>query len=251
MTTSRRNFFKAAAGLAAAGAVGNARLSAGDIPIASGPYSPEGSFQSFQCPGWFRDAKFGIWAHWGPQCVPEQGDWYARGMYVQGSSQYNYHVKTYGHPSQFGYKDICHIWKAEELEPPEELIRLYAKTGAKYFVALGNHHDNFDCWNSRGHRWNSVKMGPKRDIVGEWARAAREAGLRFGVSEHVWASYNWWTTNKGSDNQGAYAGVPYDGTDPANYDLYFPPHTPGREPWAEQGNESEAWNANGSCALKT
>ena len=121
----------------------------------TGPFRPNWeSLKAYRCPDWFRDAKFGIWAHWSPQCVPEQGDWYARGMYVQGSSQYNYHVKTYGHPSRFGYKDICNIWRAEKWNP-EELIRLYAKTGARYFVALGNHHDNFDCWNSRHQPWTA------------------------------------------------------------------------------------------------
>src|SRR5579872_7123198 len=97
-----------------------------------GPFRPNWeSLKAYRCPDWYRDAKLGIWAHWSPQCVPEQGDWYARGMYVQGSSQYNYHVQTYGHPSQFGYKDICHIWRAENWDP-EALIRLYAKAGAKY-----------------------------------------------------------------------------------------------------------------------
>src|SRR5476651_39487 len=127
-------------------------------PIA-GPFRPNWeSLKAYRTPDWFRDAKFGIWAHWSPQCVPEQGDWYARGMYIQGSSQYNYHVKTYGHPSQFGYKDICHIWRAENWNPAE-LIRLYARTGAKYFVALANHHGNFDCWDSKYQPWNCVKVG--------------------------------------------------------------------------------------------
>jgi len=84
-------------------------------------------------------------------------------------------VKTYGHPSQFGYKDICHIWRAENWDP-EELIRLYAKTGAKYLVALGNHHDNFDCWNSKHQPWNCINVGPKKDIVGTWAKIARAHG---------------------------------------------------------------------------
>ena len=101
----------------------------------AGPFRPNWeSLKAYQCPDWFRDAKFGIWAHWSPQCVPEQGDWYARGMYIQGSQQYDYHVKTYGHPSQFGYKDICHIWRAEKWQP-EQLIQRYVKAGAKYFVA--------------------------------------------------------------------------------------------------------------------
>jgi alpha-L-fucosidase len=160
-------------------------------------------------------------------------------MYMEGSRQYQYHLKTYGHPSRFGYKDTVPLWKAERFEP-KSLARLYRQAGAKYFVSMGVHCDNFDLWNS-GRRWNSVNMGPKRDIVGEWREAARAEGLRFGVSEHVWGSYNWWQTNKGADKQGPYAGVPYDGNDPANRDLYFPPHAPAREAWAEQGNEPEEW----------
>jgi alpha-L-fucosidase len=241
MITTRRNFVRAASVLAIANAAHGAdRRFEQDIPIQSGPFSAEGSFESAKFPQWFRDAKFGIWAHWGPTSAIGEGDWYARNMYMEGSRQYQYHLNTYGHPSKFGYKDTIPLWKAELFDPPA-LIRRYVAAGAKYFVSMGVHCDNFDLWNSRGHRWNSVKMGPKRDIVGEWRQAARAAGLRFGVSEHVWASYNWWSTNKGADKQGQYARVPYDGNDPANYDLYFPPHTPGPEAWAEEGNESEAW----------
>ena len=131
----RRKFVAGGAGLlAAAGSAlgqqgGYSDSSFAGGPIA-GPFRPYWeSLKAYRYPDWFRDAKFGIWAHWTPQCVPEQGDWYARGMYVQGSAQYNYHVKTYGHPFQFGYKDICHLWRAENWNP-EELISLYAKTGA-------------------------------------------------------------------------------------------------------------------------
>jgi alpha-L-fucosidase len=237
---TRRDFLKAAALSIAHAARGAHQVRAKEIAIQSGPYSAEGSFESAKTPEWFRDAKFGIWAHWGPTSAIGEGDWYARNMYIEGSPHYQYHLKTYGHPSKFGYKDTIPLWKAELFDPPT-LIRRYAEAGAKYFVSMGVHCDNFDLWNSRGRRWNSVKMGPKRDIVGEWSRAARSAGLRFGISEHVWGSYNWWTTNKGADKQGPYAGVPYDGNDPANYDLYFPPHTPAPLPWAEQGNESEEW----------
>ncbi len=191
------------------------------------------------CPLWFRDAKFGIWAHWGPTSAIGDGDWYARNMYIEGSPQYQYHLRTYGHPSKFGYKDTIPLWKAERFDAPA-LIRLYRAAGARYFVSMGVHCDNFDLWNS-GRRWNAVHIGPRRDIVGEWRVAARDAGLRFGVSEHVWGSYNWWQTNKGADKVGPWAGVPYDGNDPAYGDLYFPPHAPARESWAEQGNEPEAW----------
>ncbi|QRN55565.1 alpha-L-fucosidase [Dyella caseinilytica] len=101
------------------------------------------SLQGYVAPSWFRDAKFGIWAHWTAQCVPEQGDWYARRMYMQGSPQYDYHCRTYGHPSKFGFMEIDNLWKAEHWDP-DALMRLYKAAGAKYFVALANHHDNFD-----------------------------------------------------------------------------------------------------------
>jgi alpha-L-fucosidase len=184
-----------------------------DGPIA-GPFRPNWeSLKAYQTPDWFRDAKFGIWAHWSPQCVPEQGDWYARGMYVQGSPQYDYHVKTYGHPSQFGYKDICNLWQAERWDP-EALIRRYSKAGAKYFVALANHHGNFDCWDSQQQPWNAVRIGPKKDIVGTWERVARANGLKFGVTYHgtparVWREFM--PARYGSDATGPLRGVAYDG----------------------------------------
>ena len=246
MILTRRNLIRAAGASALCGGGRGfsqtlRELSRSNIVIQPGRFSAaQHGFQSYSCPEWFRDAKFGIWAHWGPCSAIGDGDWYARNMYVQGSPQYRYHLATYGHPSKFGYKDTIPLWKAEHFDP-KALIRLYAHAGAKYFVSMGVHCDNFDLWNSRNHRWNAVRMGPKRDIVGEWREAARAQGLRFGVSEHVWASYNWWTTNKGADKDGPYAGVPYDGTNPADFDLYFPPHAPGSQPWAEQGNESEDW----------
>jgi alpha-L-fucosidase len=115
---------------------------------------------AYTSPLWFRDAKFGIWAHWGPTSAIGAGDWYARNMYMEGSRQYQYHLKTYGHPSKFGYKDTIPLWKAE-LFDPKALVRLYREAGAKYFVSMGVHCDNFDLWNSRNRRWNSVKDGAK------------------------------------------------------------------------------------------
>ena len=88
--------------------------------------SSEESLKQYKVPEWFRDAKFGIWSHWGPQAVPREGDWYARGMYDEGSRQYKYHLKTYGHPSKFGFKDIINLWKAERWNP-EELMKLYKR----------------------------------------------------------------------------------------------------------------------------
>src|SRR4029077_16571343 len=112
--------------------------------IAPGIFQPKWeSLLQYHAPDWFRDAKFGIWAHWSAQCVPEQGDWYARQMYIQGHPQYQYHVANYGHPSKFGFMEIDHLWSANEWEP-EALMKMYVKAGAKYFVSLANHHDNFD-----------------------------------------------------------------------------------------------------------
>ncbi len=190
--------------------------------IETGHFKPEWeSLRTFQCPGWFRDAKFGIWSHWGPQSVPMYGDWYARHMYVEGHDQYRYHTRKYGHPSRFGYKDIIKLWQAEKFDP-EALMERYVNAGARYFVALAAHHDNFHNWDSRHNPWNAVKTGPKKDIVGLWQKAAKNAGLPFGVSEHIGATYTWYIPNKGMDRFGSYAGIPYDGSDPQFEDLYLP-----------------------------
>lgn len=167
------------------------------------------SLAQYVVPDWFRDAKFGIWAHWSAQCVPEQGDWYGRLMYMQGEPDYDYHVKTYGHPSRFGFMEIDNLWKAEAWEPGK-LMALYRSAGAKYFMALANHHDNFDAYDSKHHAWNSVNIGPKKDIVGTWAKAARDAGLRFGVSNHSAHAWHWFQTAYGYDGEGPLAGVRYD-----------------------------------------
>ena len=89
------------------------------------------SLATFECPDWFRDAKLGIWSHWGPQSVPRYGDWYARNMYREGSDQYRYHLRTYGHPSEFGYKDVVQLWKAERFDP-HELMDRFVTAGARY-----------------------------------------------------------------------------------------------------------------------
>jgi alpha-L-fucosidase len=188
------------------------------------------SLATYKCPEWFRDAKFGIWAHWGPQSVPMFGDWYARKMYEEGSKDYQHHLTNYGHPSKAGYKDIIPLWKAEKFDP-ERLMALYKAAGARYFVSMGVHHDNFDLWNSKHHRWNAVQMGPKRDILGDWQKAARKQGLKFGVSEHLGASYTWWQASHGADKKGPLAGVPYDGADPRWEDLYHSKAEPGDTAW--------------------
>ena len=209
-------------------------------PTARGKFHPTWeSLQQYQTPEWYRDAKFGIWAHWGAQCQPEYGDWYARNMYIEGSEDYKFHVQNYGHPSKFGFKDVIHTWKAENWDP-DKLVALYKAAGAQYFVALANHHDNFDNFDSKYQAWNSVREGPGKDLIGGWARAARSQGLKFGVSVHAAHAWMWYEVAQGADKSGPYAGVPYDGKvtkadgkglwwdglDPQ--DLYAQSHTPGQ-----------------------
>ena len=217
--------------------------------VAAGPFQPtmESLAAGYQTPDWFRDAKFGIWAHWGPQCQPEQGDWYAQRMYQPSNVAYKFHVEKYGHPSRFGFKDVINEWKAEQWNP-EHLIGLYKRAGAKYFAAMANHHDNFDLWNSKYQPWNSVAVGPKKDIVGGWAQATRNAGLRLSLTCHGDRAWSWYQDAQKSDPTGPLAGVPYDGLlskadgkgkwwdglDPQ--DLYAQYHVPGRYNWALEGS---------------
>ncbi len=180
-------------------------------PIAKGPFKPDwNSLTNYQTPEWFRDAKFGIWAHWGPQCEPEHGDWYARKMYIPSERDYKSHLTEFGHPSTNGFKDIIHQWKAEHFDP-DKLLAFYKQNGAKYFMALANHHDNFDNYNSKYQPWNSVAVGPHKDLIGGWAKAARRNGLRFAVSVHASRAWSWYEVAQGSDKTGPLAGVPYDG----------------------------------------
>jgi alpha-L-fucosidase len=200
---SRRSFLQASA--CATG------LGVPPAMAASAPFAPTWAslVGGYRPPDWFRDAKFGIWAHWSAQCVPEMGDWYGRNMYLQGHWQYEHHLKTYGHPTKVGFMEMQNRWKAEAWEP-EALMDLYVKAGAKYFVALANHHDNFDAYDSKYHAWNSVRVGPKRDIVGTWAQAARARGLRFGVSNHSAHAWHWQQPAYGYDAEGPLAGQRYD-----------------------------------------
>ena len=215
--------------------------------VAPGPFQPTWeSLSSYRVPDWYRDAKFGIWAHWGPQCQPEMGDWYAQRMYQEKNAAYRFHVEKYGHPSKFGFKDVIHEWKADKWEP-EKLMALYKRAGAKFFAAMANHHDNFDMFDSKYQPWNSVAIGPRKDIVGGWARAARSAGLKLAVSCHGDRAWSWYQDAQRADTSGPMAGVPYDGTlgkadgkglwweglDPQ--DLYAQYHPIGKYNWQQTG----------------
>jgi len=177
------------------------------------------SLQAYECPEWFRDAKFGIYLHWGAYSVAEQGEWYARKLYEEGREEYDHHVKHYGHPSEFGYKDFIPLWKAENFDP-DALLALFKRAGAKYFTPCAVHHDNFDLWNSKHHKWNAVNMGPKKDLIGMWRDATLKAGLRFGVTTHLSRSYSWLNTANQADTKGPKAGVPYDGAQGKAKGLY-------------------------------
>jgi alpha-L-fucosidase len=223
------------------------------LPVAAGPYPADwkGLSRIYTVPEWWRDAKFGAWAHWDPQSMPEQGDWYARGMYIQGSAQYEYNLKHFGHPSEYGYKDICHNWVIDRWKP-EEMMDLFVQLGARFFMAMGVHHDNFDCYDSKYQPWNSTRVGPKVDIVGTWEKSARKRGLHFGIGFHDTPARTWgqfMTVRYTSDKSGPMKGVPYDalqtikdgkgkwweGMDPV--DLYGPVHTkedPLYSPFANQ-----------------
>jgi len=212
------------------------------IPYPKGKFKPtDQSLKQYKYPKWFRDAKFGIWAHWGPQSVPRQGDWYARNMYIQQgntweTADYNDHLKRYGHPSIAGYKNIIPLWKAQKWDPAK-LMALYKKAGAKYFVSMGVHHDDFFLWNSKLHKWNAVNNGPHKDVVGTWQKEAKKQGLHFGVSEHLGASYTWFQAAHSADTLGSMKGIPYDGNDPKYSDLYHRKAAPNDHGWLTNNTE--------------
>ena len=184
-----------------------------DIPVAPGPFEPTWESIEKNYPGepaWLREAKFGIWVHFGPQSAGESGDWYARRLYAPGTTAYKNHLKKYGHPSEVGYKEVLRDWNPTKLDPAA-LTKIYQDAGARFLMIQGVHHDNFDLWNSHYQPWNSVNLGPKRDLIGEWAKACRADGMRFGVTFHHEYTWWWWQTAFGSDNEGDKKGVPYDG----------------------------------------
>ncbi|MBQ6965705.1 MAG: alpha-L-fucosidase [Bacteroidaceae bacterium] len=184
-----KKLFLLSALMAVMGLSASAQLT--DVAVQTGSFSADWkSLDAWECPDWFKDAKFGIWAHWGPQCHAEDGDWYARFMYYEGTGQNQWHYEHFGDPEVFGLKDLCNDWKAQNWDP-EKLVNLYKSVGARYFMALGNHHDNFDLWESPYQEWNSVNVGPKKDIVKGWSEACKKAGLPLGVSIHASHAWTW------------------------------------------------------------
>lgn len=182
-----------------------------DLPVAKGPFQPTQASldELYKCPEWFADAKLGFWAHWGPQsvnlaCIAKNH-------------------KEFNDLSKFGYKDVLPLFTAEKFDP-DALMAEFKEMGGRLFLAMGVHHDNYDMWDSKYHRWNSVKIGPHKDIVALWQKAAKRQGLRFGVSEHLVPGYDCWNISMLPGTTGKFSGVPYENNDPANWDLYYPPH---------------------------
>ena len=147
------------------------------------------SLKSYSTPEWYRDAKFGIFIHWGIYAVPAfRNEWYPRNMYIKDSPEYKHHQDTWGSQSEFGYKDFIPMFKAENWNP-EEWIALFKQSGAKYIVPVAEHHDGFLMYDSKHTRWNAANMGPRRNVIAELEKAARRQGMKFGVSTH--RGFNW------------------------------------------------------------
>ncbi len=215
---SRREFVGAAcragAGLAASlNALRRGQARPRPVPA---KYQPSwDSLKQVQVPPWYLDAKFGIFIHWGVYAVPAYGsEWYPRNMYLKGHDVYKYHLEHYGSPSQFGYKDFVPKLSAEKWSP-DGWVELFRKSGAKYVVPVGEHHDGFPMYDCSFTRWNAVKMGPRRDIVGELGRSVRRQGLKFGISSHRAFNWSYYTFDKD-----------FDTSDPTYSGLYGKPHAP-------------------------
>jgi alpha-L-fucosidase len=182
-----------------------------------GPFRPDWeSLQKYEVPEWYKDAKFGIFIHWGVYSVPAFGsEWYPRNMYREGSEEYKHHVATYGPQDQFGYKDFIPLFKAEHFDPAA-WARLFKDAGAKYVVPVAEHHDGFAMYDSGLSDWTAAKMGPHRDVIGELAKAVRAEGLHFGASSHR-VEHNFFL--------GVGRAIPSDINDPKYAAFYGPAHT--------------------------
>lgn len=174
------------------------------------------SLKQYKAPEWFKDAKFGIFIHWGVYAVPAAGnEWYPRNMYLKDEPMYKHHRETWGDQAKFGYKDFIPTFKAEKWDP-QTWAALFKRAGARFVVPVAEHHDGFAMYASRHTRWNSAEMGPKRDVVGELAKAVRKEGMKFGASSHHAHNWNYYPH-----------GEEFDTSDPEFFGLYGKPHAPG------------------------
>lgn len=156
-----------------------------DEVIAQGPYQDTWeSLSRYQAPRWYQNAKFGIFIHWGAYSVPAFGsEWYPRNMYIQGSPEYEHHLKTYGAHASFGYKDFIPLFRGERFDA-EQWADLFQKAGARYVVPVAEHHDGFQMYRSEISHWNAAEMGPMRDVLGELSESCHRRGMEMGASSH-------------------------------------------------------------------
>ena len=182
--------------------------------LARGPFAPTwSSLQKFGVPAWFRAAKFGIFVHWGPYSVPAfANEWYSRNMYQRGTREFEHHRAKYGEHTRFGYKDFVPLFTAERFDA-DEWAELFQRAGARYVLPVGEHHEGFQMYDSALSRWNAVKQGPMRDVLGELSRALAERGVVFGTSSH--RAEHFWFMDGGRE-------FPSDVQDPAFADFYGP-----------------------------
>jgi len=194
-----------------------------------GPFRPDWeSLKKYEAPEWYKDAKFGIFIHWGVYSVPAFGsEWYPRDMYREGSEEYKHHLATYGPPDKFGYKDFIPLFKAEHFDPAV-WAKLFNEAGAKYVVPVAEHHDGFAMYDSGLSDWTAAKMGPHRDVIGDLAKAVRAEGLHFGVSSHR-VEHNFYL--------GVGRAIASDINDPEYAAFYGPAHN-----WLENKNHSPLSN---------
>jgi alpha-L-fucosidase len=188
------------------------------------------SLTNYTVPDWYINGKFGIFIHWGPYAVPAfANEWYARNMYIEGAKEYQHHLEKWGNQAEFGYKDFIPLFKAEKFDA-YEWSTLFKEAGAKFVVPVAEHHDGFPMYDCSLSAWNAVKMGPKRDVVGELAQATRALDMVFGVSTH--RAEHWWFFN---------GGLAYDSDvqDPA-YAAFYGPPKPGPA-LGEESWESRDW----------
>jgi len=185
-----------------------------------GPYEPTWeSLKKYEAPSWYEDAKFGIFIHWGPYAVAGfDSEWYPHNMYVKGSESYEHHRKKWGNHKEFGYKDFIPLFGAEKFDA-DEWVELFEKAGAKYVVPVACHHDGFAMYDSSHTKWNSVNMGPKRDIVGELAKTCRAKGMKFGASTHYAMNWDYYAHDE-----------TFDTVEPADAGLYNDAHPVGQPP---------------------
>ena len=153
--------------------------------IARGPYKDTwASLSAYRVPDWYRNAKFGIFIHWGIYSVPAFGsEWYSRNMYIQGSREFEHHVATYGPHKEFGYKDFIPMFKAEKFDP-DKWAELFREAGANFVVPVAEHHDGFQMYRSEISHWNAYEMGPCRDVLGELKESFGRQGMLTGASTH-------------------------------------------------------------------